>query len=207
MVFSPTSAFWSILLDTLVPWSPWVTRYTGGLSQLLVVKMSWGKNSKKKHDSLTKFCFLVNFIRHTGPMVTMGHQVHRWDISASIPVVEMSWGGKFKTKPNILNIIFFWSISSETLVTIPRSTAQKFHRLGRLQITDKKYFLSMLRRAQKKKTKVGQNTRFFLRIFSELFSTTFSWDSPPVYLVPMVSRKIEKMKMKTFGINTNFGVC
>ena len=25
-----------------------VTRYTGGLSQLLLVKMSWGKNSKEK---------------------------------------------------------------------------------------------------------------------------------------------------------------
>ena len=30
-----------------------VTRYTGGLSQLPVVEMSWGKNSKKKPDILT----------------------------------------------------------------------------------------------------------------------------------------------------------
>ena len=39
---------WTILSDTLVPWSPWVTRYTGGLSQLPVVEMSWEKKSKKK---------------------------------------------------------------------------------------------------------------------------------------------------------------
>ena len=52
-----------------------VTRYTGGLSQLPVVEMSWEKNSKKKPNILTNFGFLVNFIRHTGPMVTMGHQV------------------------------------------------------------------------------------------------------------------------------------
>ena len=50
---------------------PMVTRHTGGLSQLPVVKMSWGKKSKKKPSVLTNFHFLVNFIRHTGPMVTM----------------------------------------------------------------------------------------------------------------------------------------
>ena len=43
-----------------------VTRYTGGLSQLPVVKMSWEKNSKKKPSVLTNFPFLVNFVRHTG---------------------------------------------------------------------------------------------------------------------------------------------
>jgi len=50
---------------------PMVTRYTGGLSQLLVVKMNWGKKSKKKASVMTNFRFLVNFIRHTGPIVTM----------------------------------------------------------------------------------------------------------------------------------------
>ena len=63
-----------------------VTRCTGSLSQLPVVEMSWGKNSKKKPSVLTNFRFLVNFIRHTGPIVTMvttGHQVHSWAISAS----------------------------------------------------------------------------------------------------------------------------
>ena len=67
-VFLPTFIFWSISSDTLVPWSPWspqVTRYTGGLSQLPVVEMSWEKKSKKKSSVLTNFCFLVNFIRHT----------------------------------------------------------------------------------------------------------------------------------------------
>ena len=48
LVFTTFFNFWTILSDALVPWSPWVTRYTGGLSQLPVVKMSWGKNSKKK---------------------------------------------------------------------------------------------------------------------------------------------------------------
>ena len=50
-VFLPTFVFWSISLDILVPWSPWspqVTMYTGGLSQLPVVEMSWEKKSKKK---------------------------------------------------------------------------------------------------------------------------------------------------------------
>ena len=60
-----------------------VTRYTGGLSQLPVVEMSWEKNSKKKPSVLTNFRFLVNFVRHTVPLVTMGHLVHRWAISAS----------------------------------------------------------------------------------------------------------------------------
>ena len=81
--FTTFFVFWTILSDTLVPWSPWVTRYTGGLAQLPVVKMSWEKNSKKKPSVHNIFYFLDNFIRHTGPMVTIGHQVHRWTISAS----------------------------------------------------------------------------------------------------------------------------
>ena len=48
-----------------------------------VAKMSWEKNSKKKPSVHNIFCFLVNFVRHTGPMVTTGHQVHRWVILAS----------------------------------------------------------------------------------------------------------------------------
>ena len=69
-----------------------VTRYTGRLSQLPVVKMSWGKKSKKKPSVLTNFHFLVYFIRHTGPMVTM---VTRYIGGLSqLPVVKMSWGKK-----------------------------------------------------------------------------------------------------------------
>ena len=75
--------FLTILSDTLVPWSPLATRYTGGLCQPPVVEISWEKNSKKKPSVHNIFCFLDNFIRHTGPMVTMGHQVHRWAKSAS----------------------------------------------------------------------------------------------------------------------------
>ena len=48
-----------------------VTRCIGSLFQLPVVEMSWGKKSKKKPSVLTNFYFLVNFIRHIGPMVTM----------------------------------------------------------------------------------------------------------------------------------------
>ena len=67
-----------------------VTRCTGSLSQLPVVKMSWGKKSKKKTNVLTNFYILVNFIRQTGPMVTM---VTRCTGTLSqLPVVNMSWG-------------------------------------------------------------------------------------------------------------------
>ena len=96
LVFTTFFVFWSILLDPLVPWSPWVTMYTGGLSQLPVVEMSWEKNSKKKPSIHYIFCFLVNFVRPTGPMVTMGHQVHRCAISASSGRNEL--GKKFLEK-------------------------------------------------------------------------------------------------------------
>ena len=69
-----------------------VTSYIGSLSQLPVVKISWGKKSNKKPSVLTNFHVLVNFIRHTGPMVTM---VTRCTGSLSqLPVVEMSLGKK-----------------------------------------------------------------------------------------------------------------
>ena len=62
-----------------------VTRYTGGLSQLPVIEISWGKKSKKKPSVLTNFPFLVNFIRQTANWShgQHGHQVHRQPISAS----------------------------------------------------------------------------------------------------------------------------
>ena len=54
---------------------------------------------------LTNFHLLVNFIRHTGPMVTM---VTRCTGSLSqLPVVEMSWGKKSKKKPSVLNNFYF----------------------------------------------------------------------------------------------------
>ena len=82
---------------------PMVTRYTGGLSQLPVVEMSWGKKSKKKPSVFNNFRFLVNFIRHTGPMVTMVTMVTRYIGSLSqLLVVEMSWGKKSKKKPSVL---------------------------------------------------------------------------------------------------------
>ena len=104
-----------------------VTSYIGSLSQLPVVKISWGKKSKKKPSVLTNFNFLVNFIRHTGPMVTMvtrytgGLSQHlvikmSWGKNLSqLPVVKMSWGEK--SKKRFLSTFVFWLISSDTLVS------------------------------------------------------------------------------------------
>ena len=67
-----------------------ITKYTGWLPQLPVVEMSWEKKSNKKPSVLNNFYFLVNFIRHTGLMVTM---VTRCTVTLfQLPVVEMSWG-------------------------------------------------------------------------------------------------------------------
>ena len=64
-----------------------------------------GKKSKKQPSVLINFCLLVNFIRHTGPMVTM---VTRCTGSLSQhPVVGMSWEKKSNKKPSVLiNICF-----------------------------------------------------------------------------------------------------
>ena len=83
-------------------------RYTGSLSQLPVVEMSWGKKSKKKPSGLTNFHLLVNFIRQTGPMVTMVTMVTRYIGSLSqLLVVEMTWGKKSKKKPSVLTNFHF----------------------------------------------------------------------------------------------------
>ena len=101
-------------VTTLVPTGPMVTRYTGGLSQLPVVEMSWGKKSKKKPSVLINFRFLVNFIRHTGPMVTM---VTRCTGSLSqLPVVEMSWGKNLRKNQKFWPTFIIWSISLDKLV-------------------------------------------------------------------------------------------
>ena len=64
-----------------------------------------GKKSNKKPSVLINFRFLVNFIRHTGPMVTM---VARCTGSLSqLPVVKMSWGKKSKKKPSVLTNFHF----------------------------------------------------------------------------------------------------
>ena len=87
---------------------PMVTRYTGGLSQLPVVKMSWEKKSKTKPSVFNNFRFLVNFIRHTGPMVTVVTRCT--GTLAQLPVVEMSWGKKSKKKPSVLTKNYPWRI-------------------------------------------------------------------------------------------------
>ena len=82
-----------VIQTSLVPWSPWSPWYIGGLSQLPVVKMSWGKKSKKQSSVYNTFCFLVNFIRHAGPMVTLVTTGHKYTGGLfQLPVVEINWG-------------------------------------------------------------------------------------------------------------------
>ena len=42
-------------------------KYTGGLFQLLLVEMSWGKNSRETPMIESKFCLLIQFIKHPPP--------------------------------------------------------------------------------------------------------------------------------------------
>ena len=95
-MFWPTFIFWSI------------SSYTGAQAPYFSFQWSkWagGKKSKKKPSVLINFRFLVNFIRHTGPMVIM---VTRCTGSLSqLPVVKMSWGKKSKKKPSVLTNFYF----------------------------------------------------------------------------------------------------
>ena len=66
-----------------------------------MVEMTWGKNSKKKPIIANNFCFLVDLIRPTGPMVTM---VTRYTGGLSQHLlVEMSWEKNSREKPMIEN--------------------------------------------------------------------------------------------------------
>ena len=63
--------------------------------------MSRGKNSKKKPMIAIKFSFLVDFIRPTGPMVTM---VNRYTGGLSqLLLVEMNWEKNSREKPMLEN--------------------------------------------------------------------------------------------------------
>ena len=97
------------LVDFIRPTGPMVTmvtRYIGGLSQVLLVKMSWEKDSNKISMIENNFCFLVDLIRPTGPLVTMViRHTHRSTIST--PLVKISWGKKSKKKPRVLNNFCF----------------------------------------------------------------------------------------------------
>ena len=115
-VFWSTFVFWSISSDTLVSWSPWSpgaqaaylsfqwSKWAGkkNLSQLPVVKMSWGKKSKKKPSFLTYFHFLVNFIRFTGLMVTRGYQY----VGGLSHLLEVQKGWREKLRRNPM----FWPV-------------------------------------------------------------------------------------------------
>ena len=124
LVFWPTFVFWSIWSDTLVPWSPWspgtqvhrrVISASSGRNEL-------GKKSKKKPSVLTNFCFLVNFIRHTGPMVTM---VTRCTGSLSqLPVVKISWVKKIKKNNCSDQLLFHFIGHIGPMVT----TSQQLHK-------------------------------------------------------------------------------
>ena len=63
--------------------------------------MSQKKKSKKKPSVLTNFHFLVNFIRHTGPMVTM---VTRYTGGLSIS----KWAGEKNPRIVFLSTFIFW---------------------------------------------------------------------------------------------------
>ena len=83
-----------------------------------------GGKSKKKPSVLMNFCFLVNFIRHTGPMVTM---VARCTGSLSqLPLVEMSWRKKSNKKPNILTnfhlLVYFITHTGPMFTMVTRCT-------------------------------------------------------------------------------------
>ena len=65
----------------------------------LGVKMSQEKNSKKKLIIVRNFCFPVDLIRPTGPMITM---VTRYTGGLSqLLLVKMSWDKNSKEKPLI----------------------------------------------------------------------------------------------------------
>ena len=67
--------------------------------------MSWGKKSKKKMMIANNFCFLVDFIRPTGPMVTM---VTRYIGGLSqVLLVKMSWEKDSNKKSMIENNFCF----------------------------------------------------------------------------------------------------
>ena len=81
------------LVDFIRPTGPMVsmvTRYTGGLSQFLMVEMSWKKIKRKNLGLWNFFCFLIDFIRLTSPMVTLVTKYTR-DLSSSWPWPRPTW--------------------------------------------------------------------------------------------------------------------
>ena len=63
------------------------------------------EKSKKKPMIVNNFCFLVDLMRLTGPMVTM---VIRYTGGLSqFLLVKISWGKKSKKKPMIVNNFHF----------------------------------------------------------------------------------------------------
>ena len=87
-----------------------VTRYTGGLSQLLLVEMSWEKILRKNLWFRTTFVFYS--ILKLGP----GHRVTWYTGGISrLPVVKMSWEKNLRKKPGIPNkscFLFNFGISN-----------------------------------------------------------------------------------------------
>ena len=91
--------------------------------------MSWGRKSKKKPSVLINLYFLVNFIRQTGPMVTM---VTSCTVTLfQLPVVEMSWGKKSKRKLSVVKVgscsSLLQSLNSTLKVSIRWEKEQFWH--------------------------------------------------------------------------------
>ena len=80
--------------------------------------MSWGEKSKKRF--FINFCFLVNFFRYTGLMVTRGFQ-YMGGLS-QLPVVHISGREKFKKKPNVLTS--FQKVSDILILPYPHFNVQ-----------------------------------------------------------------------------------
>ena len=128
----PTFIFWSISSDTLVPWSPWspgAQQCTGSLSQLPVHEMNWGKKFKTKPSVLINFCFLVNFITHTGPMVWSP-----WSPGAQAAYLSLHWLKWARGKTNqvfcfLVNFIFIKVYFLQIYISHLISLNRKYHTL------------------------------------------------------------------------------
>ena len=159
-VFWPSFIFWSISSDTLVPLSPWspqVTRYTGGLSQLPVVKMSWGKKSKKKLSVLFHFYF---WSMSSDTLVPWSP----WLPGAQAAYLSFQWskwagGKKSKKKPSVLiNFCFLVNFMWHTcpMVTMVTRCTSSLSQLPVVEMRCKK---------SKKKSCVLMNFRFLVKLF------------------------------------------
>ena len=95
-----------------------VPRCTGGLSLLPVVKMSWGKKSKKKTSVLTNFHFLCISSDSLVSWSPWSPQVTRTDEGYLCLLLLLKWAEDKNVRKDLVfwPIFVIWSISSDTLV-------------------------------------------------------------------------------------------